>query len=386
MAMLVGRNHLFELVNPAYLQVVDHREVLGLTVAQALPDAVAQGYLELLDRVYETGEPYAATGAKYAVQVEKDGPVRERFVDFVFQPIRDASSGIFVEGVDVTERIAAVNARQASEARPGLVIEGAKDHAILASDAIGRVTDWSAGAEAIFGWLASEIVGHPVDVLFTPEDRASGVPAKELLTAAREGCANDERWHLRKDGSRVYMNGTVRPLPAGQGRPAGFLKIARDATSEHRGRAMRDALIQLHEKFRDVERPEDITFEAVQLLGKVLDVSRVGYGTIDVQSDTLHVDRDWTAPGVAAWPATRPFDTMGPSSKASSVTNSSALRMFGKTHAPARQPPRWKGAAPARSSMCRWLRTGGWLPFCLSTMPPFGNGLLTNSISCARLQ
>jgi PAS domain S-box-containing protein len=137
--------------------------------------------------------------------------------------------------LDISLRKSAEDARLASEARLRLVIEGAKDHAILTTDPEGVVTSWSAGAEAIFGWASDEIIGRPGAVIFTPEDRAAGVDVLELETAAAIGFANDERWHLRKDGRRVFMNGSVHPLPADEdGRPLGFLKIARDETERRR--------------------------------------------------------------------------------------------------------------------------------------------------------
>ncbi|MFD2236556.1 sensor histidine kinase [Aureimonas populi] len=107
MAVLRGPDHVFELANPAYQKLIGHREVLGRSVAEALPDAAAQGYVELLDRVYRTGQAFASTGAQYAVQVTQGGPVDERYVDFVYQPIIDTDgtiAGVFVDGVDVTER------------------------------------------------------------------------------------------------------------------------------------------------------------------------------------------------------------------------------------------------------------------------------------------
>ena len=119
MAMLRGPNHRIELVNPGYQQLIGHRDVLGRTLAEALPDAAEQGFVDLLDKVYHSGEPYVAHGAKYVVQTIAGGPVDERYVDFVYQPIKDASGaviGIFVEGADVTRRALADAALRESEA------------------------------------------------------------------------------------------------------------------------------------------------------------------------------------------------------------------------------------------------------------------------------
>jgi signal transduction histidine kinase len=107
MAVLRGPEHRFELANPGYMRLIGHREIIGKTIREALPEAVAQGYLQLLDEVYRSGKAYSASGAKYAAQVSPQAPPVDRYVDFVYQPITDADgsvSGIFVEGFDTTSR------------------------------------------------------------------------------------------------------------------------------------------------------------------------------------------------------------------------------------------------------------------------------------------
>ena len=107
--------------------------------------------------------------------------------------------------------------------------------------------DWTPGAETVFGWSADEIRGRSVDILYTPEDRAAGVPTQELRTARDEGCANDERWHIRRDGSRFFANGSVRPLHDAQGTITGFIKIARDETER---RAAEATLREAEQRYR----------------------------------------------------------------------------------------------------------------------------------------
>jgi PAS domain S-box-containing protein len=160
MAMLRGPEHRFELTNPAYQRLIGHRDVLGRTVAEALPEAVAQGYLDLLDRVYRTGEAFASRGAAYAVQVTPGGPVDERIVDFVYQPVRDADGaveGIFVEGQDVTERMRAETALNAREAE--LAAEAA---AMRQLQSVGALLVQEDSVEAIYEHIldaAVEIMG-----------------------------------------------------------------------------------------------------------------------------------------------------------------------------------------------------------------------------------
>jgi signal transduction histidine kinase/CheY-like chemotaxis protein len=107
MAVLRGPEHVFELTNQSYLQLIGHRQIVGKAARKALPEVVGQGFFELLDRVYATGEPFVGHALPVRLQREPNGPLEERYIDFVYQPIRDAGgavSGIFVEGSDVTLR------------------------------------------------------------------------------------------------------------------------------------------------------------------------------------------------------------------------------------------------------------------------------------------
>jgi signal transduction histidine kinase/CheY-like chemotaxis protein len=120
LALLRGPDHVIELANPGYLKLIGHRTVVGRKLVDALPDAVEQGYLALLDEVYRSGKPFSAYEAKYAVQVVPEGPIDERYVDFVYQPITELDgsvSGILVQGVDVTPRAEADRARVVDRAR-----------------------------------------------------------------------------------------------------------------------------------------------------------------------------------------------------------------------------------------------------------------------------
>jgi PAS domain S-box-containing protein len=119
MALLQGPQHVFELCNPAYARIVDNRPLIGRPLAEALPEAVEQGFVALLDHVFRTGQAYSAAGARY-IQKSADGHLTERFVDFVYQPIAGADgqvTGIFVQGADVTDRTNAEAALKVSEQR-----------------------------------------------------------------------------------------------------------------------------------------------------------------------------------------------------------------------------------------------------------------------------
>ncbi|MFC5497982.1 PAS domain-containing protein [Caenimonas terrae] len=106
-ALLRGPEHVFEIANDAYQQLIGHREVLGKPVRAALPELQDQGFLEILDRVFASGESYRGTSASVQLTRAPDGPKEERLVDFVFQPVRDNGGNvesIFVQANDVTDR------------------------------------------------------------------------------------------------------------------------------------------------------------------------------------------------------------------------------------------------------------------------------------------
>jgi PAS domain S-box-containing protein len=121
-----------------------------------------------------------------------------------------------------------------SEERFERLVEAAKDYAIFLVDAEGLVTTWNEGAERVFGYEEGEIIGEDASVLFTPEDRRSGRPEREMETARTEGRAEDGRWHIRKDGSRFWASGFVRPVRDAEGSLLGFSKVARDLTERKR--------------------------------------------------------------------------------------------------------------------------------------------------------
>ncbi|TCP85311.1 PAS domain S-box-containing protein [Rhizobium sp. PP-CC-2G-626] len=110
-----------------------------------------------------------------------------------------------------------------------VVFESAVDFAIFSLDPEGRVTSWNTGAERVLGFTEADILGRSGDVIFTAEDRAAGVPALERADATAHGRAEDERWQMRKDGTRFWASGLTMPLSD----RSGFVRILRDRTESH---------------------------------------------------------------------------------------------------------------------------------------------------------
>ena len=243
--MLRGPEHVFEVANAAYRQFIGRGVVVGMEAREALPDVVEQGFIDLLDHVVATREPNTGRGVPISFQVVPGGPVEQRFMDYIVQPLIDAGGavdGLFIQGSDVTDRVRIDTDLRASERRYRQIVEGAEDFAIVAIDDKGTISDWNSGAEHILGWTREQAVGQPFRLIFTPEDVAEGVPESEITRAQSDGRAVDERWHLKRDGSRFWGSGLTMRLDDG-----GFLKMFRDRTAEHNAEA---ALQASEERFR----------------------------------------------------------------------------------------------------------------------------------------
>jgi PAS domain S-box-containing protein len=112
-----------------------------------------------------------------------------------------------------------------------LIAENVSDFAVFVTDLEGRVLSWNPGVGSLLGYGEGEWVGRHASLIFTPEDRERRAPEREMETALREGRAEDNRWHLRKDGSRFWADGFLMLLKDARGEPRGFAKIMRDDTA-----------------------------------------------------------------------------------------------------------------------------------------------------------
>ena len=148
---------------------------------------------------------------------------------------------------DITERHAAQSALLESERRFRLLVEGVTDYAIYMLDPSGVVTNWNAGAQRLKGYSADEIVGHHFSRFYTPQDRATGLPAKVLNTALTTGRFEGEGWRVRKDGSRFWASVVVDAIRDPSGRLIGFAKVTRDISER---RVAQEALRESEEQLR----------------------------------------------------------------------------------------------------------------------------------------
>jgi len=178
MAMLSGPEHIFEMTNAAYMQLVGHRDIIGKPTREALPEIANQGFLELLDQVFTSGEAFVGYALKAELQRTPGAATEERFIDLVYQPVRNPGGeviGIFVQGIDVTDRLMAESALRQSEAQFRTFAEAMPNHVWTASpDGLldwfnPRVYDYSGAAPGTLDGQAWTDILHPDDIASAAE-------------------------------------------------------------------------------------------------------------------------------------------------------------------------------------------------------------------------
>jgi len=128
-----------------------------------------------------------------------------------------------------------------------LLVDSLTDYAIFVVDPAGLIVRWNSGAENLFGYSASEVLGYHFGLIFTPEDIAAGEPDAELEESSTDRCVERDRWHVRKDGSRFWGMNRPQPLYGPSKKLLGFTKIVHDLTDQH---AALEALNDSEQKLR----------------------------------------------------------------------------------------------------------------------------------------
>jgi PAS domain S-box-containing protein len=269
MAVLRGPGHVFEMMNSAYHQLVGHRDLVGKPVREALPEIEGQGFLELLDEVYRTGQPFTGRSMAIDLQREPGAAVEERLVDFVFQPIVESDgqiSGIFAEGYDVTERNIAEAALRESEERFRLIADSAP------------VPMWVTKLDRKRGFVNrayAEFLGVPNEEAldFDWRDRIHPDDFEQLLAASMAGESELRLFALegryrRGDGEWRWLRSISQPRWGPGGEHVGFIGIATDVTESKLAEA---ALREVNETLerRVMERTADLSAALDRLQAEV---------------------------------------------------------------------------------------------------------------------
>ena len=180
-----------------------------------------------------------------------------------YRTVDDHIGGVVLTFVDITSNKQVEEEFRRSEERLQLIVENARDYAIFSLDLERRITSWSTGAQQILGYGREEALGKVADIIFTAADRAAGAPESEAERALSDGRALDQRWHVRKDGSTFWGNGTLMAMHDADGRAIGFVKVFRDETNELRAKqALEKSREELLSAFRETERARSEAVEA----------------------------------------------------------------------------------------------------------------------------
>jgi PAS domain S-box-containing protein len=123
-------------------------------------------------------------------------------------------------------------AHRESDERYRLILEGASDYAIMATDLDQKVTIWNSGAQRMLGWAANELIGRPFPPIWTESDLAARADHAQRARCLENGRSEEERWQLRKDGTPFWAHTLMMPLRKHDGALIGFLKILRDRTEQ----------------------------------------------------------------------------------------------------------------------------------------------------------
>lgn len=217
-AVLTGPDHVFSVTNAAYRQLIGHRNIIGHGVREALPELKEQGFFEILDQVYRSGEAYRDTGARVLLNRDAQSASEERFVNFIFQPMADADNkvtGIFVQGYDVTDQVRAEEAARESETRFRSLAQSMPNHAWtgLADGSLDwfndRVYEYSGLTEAELAGTGWARMVHQDDV---------GDAAKAWQVAVLAGEEYETEFRLRRhDGQYRWHIARAVPIKDEQG-------------------------------------------------------------------------------------------------------------------------------------------------------------------------
>jgi PAS domain S-box-containing protein len=304
----------------AFAELLGHPSDKRLTLAEFR----AQYHPEDRDRVLAERRAILESGQSF-YEIEKrivrpDGAVRWVYGrGSVNRDPQGRATSVTAVYLDDTERKQTEMALRESEERFRAIVDTATDYAIFTTDPEGRIETWPPGAQAVFGWSAREAVGQPDSLIFTPEDRARGLPEQERQGAQESGQSPNVRWHLRRDGSRVFIEGITRPLRGEDGALTGFVKVGQDVSERQ---AIETALRESESRFRNMA-----------------DHAPVMMWVTDASGLCTYLNRAWYAftgqtPGEArAWAGSRP-------------------------RTPTTRP---------RPSACSWRPTRGASPFAWST-------------------
>ena len=133
------------------------------------------------------------------------------------------------------------------------MVESINDYEVVRLDETGAVRTWHEGAERLYGYHASEIVGRPMSVVYTEDEIRDGRPAFDLRTAAETGRCVTEGYRVRKDGSQFWASVTLTPIRGAGGTLYGYVRVTQDHTERRQQELEMRAVERMLDAITDFE-------------------------------------------------------------------------------------------------------------------------------------
>jgi PAS domain S-box-containing protein len=264
MSVMQGPEHVFEMINDRYLQLVGNRDPVGMPVRAALPELSGQGFYELLDTVYRTGESFHGIAMPVMLARQPGAPLEQRYIDQVCMALRDADgriSGILVHGVDQTHRVQAELALHASHERFEKIVSQAAT-GVIELDPQGRILLANQKFCQMVGRTEAELLGTRVEDITAPQSRADTLEALARLKAG-DGSVALDKYYLRSDDTLMPATSSVNALRGPDGQFQGLVAIVLDTTESKR---VEEQLRASEERYRTLFNSVDEGFCIFEML------------------------------------------------------------------------------------------------------------------------
>ncbi|TYL35839.1 hypothetical protein CV102_25640 [Natronococcus pandeyae] len=260
----------------------DKRTVLDETIKDRFDDS--ERFAENVRATYEENRHFETFECHVTANETRDA----RWLEHQSKPIE---SGQYAGGrielyYDITDRKRSEDAHRESEERFQSLIDAVEEYAIFRLDQDGHVISWNDGAAKIKGYDREEILGEHFSTFYTEEDRAAGVPTRNLERATENGSLEDEGWRVRKDGRQFWANVTITAVRGDDGAHRGYLKVTRDMTDRHRReQELERELQRIFDRFSDAfyTLDEDFRFTHVNAYAEDL----LGYSEDELRGEVL---------------------------------------------------------------------------------------------------
>ena len=293
-AVLSGPNHIYEYVNEAYLTIAGQRDFIGRSVREALPELEGQGFYELLDHVYRTGERFIAR----AMPVRLSNDASTRLIDFLYEPMCDEAGeiyGIFVGGHDITAHKEAERQSLLSEESLRLTTEAA-EIGIWDVDFTTDTLTWSPRTKAMFGFSPDAVC--TLDDFYAglhPEDREDTTRAFGVALDPAIRATYDVQYRTigHDDGVVRWIAAKGKGLFDADGRCYRAVGTAIDISARKLAEARHAFMLELSDALRGNDTNTALN-NACALMGRFFGVSRVGYGHLDPIEDVFDYSVCWT--------------------------------------------------------------------------------------------